>query len=275
LIEDVRAHEGLAPVIDLACIDDDAQGQRLSVIWSAEIDAKIIPPGRSALRESPKPDDPRVFAAYLHALRWGCVTSTDPTLFQSPLRAGIVPKSYQLEPLKKALALPRVNLFIADDVGLGKTIEAGLVLQELLLRQRIHRAVVACPASVLLQWRDELAQRFGLAFVVMDKAYVNARRRERGFGVNPWTTHRHFLISHALLRDEDYQVGLRDWLGDFCPGSLLILDEAHVAAPASESKYAIDTQITRAVRDIAKRFEHRLFLSATPHNGHSCAFRSS
>jgi hypothetical protein len=56
------------------------------------------------------------------------------------------------------------------------------------------------------------------------------------------------------------------------PGSLLILDEAHVAAPASESKYAIDSQTTRAVRDVARRFEHRLFLSATPHNGHSNSF---
>ena len=272
LVESVKSAEGKAPVVDLACIDDDAQGQRLSVIWPVEIDAKIVPPGRSALRAHAKPDDPKVFAAYLHALRWGCVTSTDPQLFQSPLRAGIVPKDYQLEPLRKALALPRVNLFIADDVGLGKTIEAGLVLQELLLRQRVHRVVVSCPASVLLQWRDELAQRFGLDFVVMDKGYINARRRERGFGVNPWTTHRQFIISHALLRDEDYQVGLRDWLGDFCAGSLLILDEAHVAAPASESKYAIDTQITRAVRNIARRFEHRLFLSATPHNGHSNSF---
>jgi SNF2 family DNA or RNA helicase len=128
------------------------------------------------------------------------------------LRAGIIPKSYQLEPLRKALALPRVNLFIADDVGVGKTIEAGLVLQELLLRQRVHRVVIAAPASVVLQWRDELGQRFGLSFAVLDKAYVNARRRERGFGVNLWTTHRQFLISHSLLRDEDYLVGLRDWL---------------------------------------------------------------
>ncbi|MFO0762566.1 MAG: DISARM system SNF2-like helicase DrmD [Byssovorax sp.] len=272
LVENVIAAPKTATVVSLACVDDDAQGQRLDVVWDAEVDARVIPPGVSAVRAGRAPDAPRTFAAYLHALRWGCVTSTDPTLFQAPLRAGIVPKSYQLEPLRKALALPRVNLFIADDVGLGKTIEAGLVLQELLLRQRVHRVVVAAPASVVLQWRDELSQRFGLNFVVLDKAYVNARRRERGFGVNPWTTHRTFLISHNLLRDEDYLVGLRDWLGRFCPNSLFILDEAHVAAPSSESKYVIDSQTTRAVRDVAKRFEHRLFLSATPHNGHSSSF---
>ncbi len=272
LVENVLSAPNKSSVVSLACVDDDAQGQRLDVIWEAEVDARVIPSGKTAIRPNPTPDDPRTFAAYLHALRWGCVTSTDPTLFQAPLRAGIVPKSYQLEPLRKALALPRVNLFIADDVGLGKTIEAGLVLQELLLRQRVQRVVIAAPASVVLQWRDELGQRFGLSFAVLDKAYVNARRRERGFGVNPWTTHRHFLISHNLFRDEDYLVGLRDWLGDFCPGSLLILDEAHVAAPSSESKYAIDSQTTRAVRDIARRFEHRLFLSATPHNGHSNSF---
>ncbi len=244
----------------------------MRVIWEAEVDAKIFPAEQSAIKAGASPDDPRKFAAYLHALRWGCVSSTDPTLFQAPMRAGIVPNAYQLEPLRKAMALPRVNLFIADDVGLGKTIEAGLVLQELLLRQRVERVVVVAPASVVLQWRDELGQRFGLSFAVMDKAYVNAQRRQRGFGVNPWTTHRHFLISHALLRDEDYLTGLRDWLDAFCPKSLLILDEAHVAAPASESKYAIDSQTTRAIRDVARRFEHRLFLSATPHNGHSNSF---
>jgi ERCC4-related helicase len=276
LVEDVQLPPGgtvaVSPVVSLACVEDDALGQKLSVLWDAEVDARVLPSGRSAIRSGAKPDEPSTFAAYLHALKWGCVTSTDPTLFQSPLRAGIVPKTYQLEPLRKALSLPRVNLFIADDVGLGKTIEAGLVLQELLLRQRVDRVVVACPASVLLQWRDELNQRFGLSFVVFDKAFVNARRRERGFGVNAWATHRFFIISHNLLRNEEYLGGLRDWLGAFSPGTLLILDEAHAAAPASESKYAIDSQTTHAVRDISHRFEHRLFLSATPHNGHSNSF---
>jgi Helicase conserved C-terminal domain/SNF2-related domain len=259
--------------LDLACVEDDAQGERLSVIWEAEPDARVLLDERTA-KPLRAPDPPERFAAYLHALRWSCVTSTDPTLFQAPLRAGIIPKTYQLEPLRKALCLPRVNLFIADDVGLGKTIEAGLILHELLLRQRIHRAVIAAPPAVALQWRDELRQRFGLDFTLYDRAFILECRKARGFGVNPWKTRAFFVVSHALLRDEDHLTGLRDALGDFASGSMLILDEAHVAAPASASRYAIDTQITRAVRDLAQRFEHRLFLSATPHNGHSNSFSS-
>src|SRR5262249_40173481 len=81
-----------------------------------------------------------------------------------------------------------------------------------------------------------------------------------------------FLVSQRLLIDEAYAAPLRDWLGDFRGGTLLILDEAHHAAPSSGQKYAIDSRITRAVRDIAPRFQHRLFLSATPHNGHSNSF---
>ncbi len=218
-------------------------------------------------------DPPARFAAYLHAQRWNCVTSTNPRLLQAPFRAGIRIDAYQLEPLRKALQLPRVNLFIADDVGLGKTVEAGLILRELLMRQKVRRVVVAAPPSVVLQWRDELDARFGLPFVILDRGYVLAKRRERGYGVNPWSTHAHFIISHALLRDEDYAAPLRDWLADASVGpALLILDEAHNAAPASSSKYAVDSKMTRVVREIAPRFDHRLFLSATPHNGHSNSF---
>jgi superfamily II DNA or RNA helicase len=93
-------------------------------------------------------------------------------------------------------------------------------------------------------------------------------RRERGFAVNPWRTGSRFLISNRLLVDGTYSAGLLDVLRDFRPGSLLILDEAHHAAPASGRKYAIDSQITKAIRELAPKFEHRLFLTATPHNGH-------
>lgn len=261
-------------LVRLSCLDDDAQGDELAVLWEREVDAAVA--GASGWTSVGKNgfDPTKLFSAYLHTLRWNGVTAADPRLMQAPFRAGIQVKAYQLEPLRKALRMPRVGLFIADDVGLGKTIEAGLIVRELLMRQRVRKIVVSCPASVVLQWRDELDRRFGLTFAVFDRDFVLARRRERGYGVNPFTTHSRFILSHSLLRDEAYLGPLRDWLGDFEPGSLLILDEAHNAAPASGAKYAIDSALTKAVRDIAPRFEHRLFLSATPHNGHSNSFSS-
>src|SRR5688500_5952874 len=78
-------------------------------------------------------------------------------------------------------------------------------------------------------------------------------------------------MSHRLLADETYAADLREALGGFRSRALLILDEAHYAAPAGGSRYAI-ASLTKAVRDVAERFEHRLFLSATPHNGHSNSF---
>ena len=242
------------------------------MLWEHELDARVLEDDgwRAVARKAF--DEPALFAAYLRTLSWNAVTATDPNLFQAPFRAGIRIDAWQLEPLWKALRLPRVNLFIADDVGLGKTIEAGLIARELLLRRRVDRIVVACPPAMLEQWRDEMEARFGLAFTILDRAHLTRVRRERGFAVNPWTTHARFLVSHRLLIDETWAAGLRDWLGDFAPRTLLILDEAHHAAPASGARYAIDSQTTRAVRDVAPRFEHRLFLSATPHNGHSNSF---
>ena len=274
LVEEVvrPSQVGEATLVGLSCLDDDAQGEPLSVLWEHELDACVLDDDGWAAVAEKGFDDPALFAAYLRTLSWNCVTATDPNLFQAPFRAGIRIDAYQLDPLRKALRLPRVNLFIADDVGLGKTIEAGLIARELLLRRRIDRIVVACPPSMLEQWHDEMEARFGLTFRILDRAYVARVRRERGFAVNPWTTHSRFLVSHRLLIDEAYAAGLRDWLGEFAPQSLLILDEAHNAAPSSGARYAIDSQTTRAVRDIAPRFEHRLFLSATPHNGHSNSF---
>ena len=263
---------GDSAVVELSCIDDDAQGQPLQVLWDREIDGETLTGEAWDAIAKRGFDRPKLFSAYLNTLKWNCVTATDPRLFQSPFRAGIRLDAYQLEPLRKALRLPRVNLFIADDVGLGKTIEAGLIARELLLRKKAREIVVCCPPSMLYQWKDELEARFGLTFEILDKDYMKRVRQDRGFAVNPWGTHSRFLVSHRLLIDEVYAGPLRDWLGDFKSGTLLILDEAHHAAPSSGQKYAIDSHITRAVRDLAPRFEHRLFLSATPHNGHSNSF---
>lgn len=273
LVEEITdIKPGQSTRVRLACAEEDAQGEALEVYWESELDRRILEEEGWADLATKGFDEPRQFAAYFHTLRWGCVTATDPNLFQSPFRAGIQLASYQMEPLRKALRLPRVNLFLADDTGLGKTIEAGLIARELLLRKKAKTLVVAAPPSVLEQWKAELEERFGLTFEILDRAYLLRMRRERGFGVNPWRTHSRFLISHNLLDDPTYADGLREWLGPFRPGSLLILDEAHHAAPSSGGRYGIESHLTKAVRDLARRFEHRLFLSATPHNGHSSSF---
>ncbi len=261
-----------SPLLTLACLDDDAPGKELEMLWDLELGAKVIEPRKEGLGVPTKLDPPAHFGAYLHALKWNSVSAADATRFQAPFRAGIKIMPHQLTPLMKALELPRANLFIADDVGLGKTIEAGLVAQELILRQQAGFVLVVCPAAVCLQWRDEMMRRFGLRFEVMSRAFLSTRRRERGFGINPWSTHNRFIVSYPLIRRPEYRDSLLAHLGYRAEKGLLILDEAHVAAPASASKYAVDSDTTRTVRDLAPKFDNRLFLSATPHNGHSNSF---
>jgi SNF2 family DNA or RNA helicase len=261
-------------LLDLACTDDDAQGERLCIAVGAEIDLRLVEDDLWRQIGSAGTDDPEVFAAHLRAVTWRSATAADRNLFQAPFRAGIRLDPYQLLPLAKALRLPRVNLLIADDVGLGKTVEAGLVLREMLLRRRVDYVVVSSPAAMTVQWQDELAQKFGLSFTIIDRDYLAAVRRNYGFSANPWAVGSRFIISHSLLADETYSDNLAGLFGNFRPRAMLILDEAHHAAPASGVAYATDSQFTRAVRGLAERFEHRLFLSATPHNGHSNSFSS-
>ena len=274
LVEQVTesADPRVSALVRLACADDDAQGQELEVFWNYELDRAILDDEPWANLGERGFDPPDYFTAFLNTLRWNCTTATDPSLFQAPFRAGIKIEAYQMEPLRKALRLPRVNLFIADDTGLGKTIEAGLIVRELLLRRKIRTIVVAAPPSVLEQWKAEMEERFGLIFQILDRQYLARIRRERGFGTNPWSTHSRFLVSHRLLADPTYAEPMRAWLGTMRPGSLLVLDEAHHAAPSHGGRYGIESKFTRAVRDLCERFEHRLFLSATPHNGHSNSF---
>jgi ERCC4-related helicase len=272
LVEEQTRDEGAIASLRLSCVDDDAQGEPALILWDTEIAAKSRDGELWQQIGDKGTDDASLFAAYLRTIRWNSSTAADRDLFQSPFRAGIRMDAYQLAPLRKALRLPRVNLLIADDVGLGKTVEAGLVLRELLLRKRIDFIVVLAPPSMTLQWQDELASKFGLAFEIIDRDMLANLRRSRGFGVNPWASGSRFILSHKLLGEEAYTAGLRDVLGTFQARTLLILDEAHHCAPSGGGRYAIESQFTKAVRDIADRFEHRLFLTATPHNGHGNSF---
>jgi hypothetical protein len=107
LVEDVvpPPEPGQQTLVRLSCLDDDSQGTPLEVLWEAEVDAYIVSGASWADVARRGFDPPKMFSAYLHTLRWNCVTSTNPRLFQAPYRAGIEIQAYQLEPLRKALLL--------------------------------------------------------------------------------------------------------------------------------------------------------------------------
>jgi len=271
-------------VVRLTSIDDDAHGEELEVVWEIEPGASI----EHAASELPDPrhgfDDAREFEAYLHAVTWGAISqfdldsATEAGRLQAPFRSGIHIQDYQLDPLVRALQMPRVSLLIADDVGLGKTIEAGLVAQELVLRHRARRILVVCPAGLQVQWREQMRDKFGLRFRILDSAAMAHLRRERGIHVNPWGHHPRLIVSMDYLKMTRpmhlFRRAVHRTDGRILPrwGDLLILDEAHNVAPAGTASWVKASDRTQAIREVVDHFEHKLFLTATPHNGNQVSF---
>ena len=136
------------------------------MVWELEVGHTVTPHRGCRSRSTPTASTtPTRSAAFVDAMRWGAVTSADADRYQAPFRSGVNVEAYQLEPLRRALQSSRTNLLLADDVGLGKTIEAGLVIQELLLRHRARTVVIVCPPSLALKWQDEMRDKFGLDFI--------------------------------------------------------------------------------------------------------------
>jgi hypothetical protein len=185
---------GSVQTLHLVSCEDDSQGEAIQLAFATELQTQVLDPNDWSPLLTKNFEGPQRLGAYLRSTEWRTATAADRKLFQAPFRAGIRLDSYQLLPLAKALELPRVNLLIADDVGLGKTVEAGLIVRELLLRRRIEMIVVAAPASMLLQWQDELAQKFGLDFTIVDREHLLDTRRTRGLSANPWSVGSRFIV---------------------------------------------------------------------------------
>lgn len=263
--------------VKLSSVEDDAFGEEIELFWELE-------PGATAQQRAatlPKPtgfDPPLVLTAFLNAVRWGAISQADDKALQSPFRSGIEIDDYQLDPVVRALTMPRVNLLIADDVGLGKTIEAGLVVQEMQLRHRARTVLIVCPSSLQIQWQEEMRDKFGLEFRIIDSEALGRLRRQRGIHVNPWRHFPRLITSIDFLKRERPLRLFREQLPPHGqtvyprPFDLLIVDEAHNVAPSGRGHYATDSQRTEAIRTLAPHFEHKLFLSATPHNGYRESF---
>ncbi|MBG0560775.1 DEAD/DEAH box helicase [Actinoplanes sp. NEAU-A11] len=282
-----EAVASLNHAITLQALDEDRLGEELTVVWELEVGHTVTPAqGLPTQINRDAFDDPNTLAGFVDAMRWGAVTSADDRRVQAPFHSGVTVEAYQLEPLRRALSSPRTNLLLADDVGLGKTIEAGLVVQELLLRHRARTAIVVCPPSLALKWQDEMRDKFGLEFTIINSDMMRDVRRRYGLHANPFQLFPRVIVSMAWLPSVRAQRMLRDVFAQAASTKtarryafdIMIVDEAHHVAPASPSAigggrgYAVDTQRTIAVRELAEKCEHRLFLSATPHNGHPESF---
>ncbi|MFJ2826416.1 DISARM system SNF2-like helicase DrmD [Streptomyces sp. NPDC087263] len=265
-------------LVTLNSVEDGRYNDTLSVIWEVEPGRRRLPAGSLPDVTAGSFDPPERLAAFLDAVRWSAVTSADVRTLQAPFRSGVAVEPYQLEPVSRAVAAPRVNLLLADDVGLGKTIEAGLVALELILRNRAHKIMIVCPAGLTVKWRDEMAEKFGLDFTIIDSERSAEVRRSHGSAANPFNIFPQCIVSLPWLRGPKAQ----RLLAEILPAEntdaatptkrifdLLILDEAHHVAPSAPKQlYPVDSQQTKLIRRLAPHFEHRLFLSATPHNGY-------
>jgi superfamily II DNA or RNA helicase len=190
--------------------------------------------------------------------------------FRSLGRIAVEPRPYQLVPLLMALKLDPVRLLIADDVGIGKTIEAALVARELLDRGEITRISVLCPPHLAEQWRDELAERFHIAAELVLPSTVRKLERGLRLGESVFDRHPFTIVSLDYIKSERH----RD---EFLRGApeLVIVDEAHTCADPGTVGRSSQHQRHRLLRDLARDPTRNLLLvTATPHSGNEHAFRS-
>lgn len=192
------------------------------------------------------------------------ITGEAAVVARNPGRLRLEP--YQLVPLTRALDLPRVRLLLADGVGLGKTIQAGLIASELIARRRAHRILIAAPSGPLLtQWRHEMRDRFAQSFTpITSAAELWDLRRAHPSGANPFDRVALCLTSLDFAKQDHVLEEL-----DRATWDLVIIDEAHHCAANAEPSHR-----RRLAEVLARRSDALLLLTATPHDGHDAHFAS-
>ena len=206
------------------------------------------------------------------AYRLSMLHGTAPLL--SLQRSRVVPKDYQLVPVVMALEMQnRVRMLIADDVGLGKTIEAGLIITELMARQLASRVLVVVPAALREQWREALAYFFHIQARIISTRHRREMERELPAGASPWEQYPVLItsIDYAKQPRVKNQILEQSW-------DVALFDEAHLASKphesgANQSATTARWELAQAIAT-SKRVRHLLLLTATPHNGYTDSFAS-
>ena len=229
---------------------------------------ETVEPASFPLPDPTRIGDHRSCRLLRNAVRLGFRSSAGP--FRSFARLGIEPRPYQLVPLLMALKLDPVRLLIADDVGIGKTIEACLIARELLDRGEIRRLAVLCPPQLAEQWQSELDSKFHIdAELVLPGTATRLERRCR-VGESLFDIYPFVVVSTDFIKSDRRS---DDFLRA-CP-EFVIVDEAHTCAWAGEGRTGRH-QRHRLVSGLAApgKGRHVILVTATPHSGNEQAFRS-
>ena len=242
------------------------KGKSASFVWDLEPSRKILDPIEIDLvpDESPGLMDTKLFLA--------ASFRATPTTSKQPLtlgKAAIDDLAFQHVPVQMALQQDRVRLLIADDVGLGKTLEAGLITSELILRGRANRILVVTTRSMLVQFQKEFWTRFSIPLARLDSAAIRRMRNNIPAHYNVFDQFDRSIVSiDTLKRDSQIRAAIESSYWD-----LVIIDEAHNAADRSKNS-GKTAQRAKLAQLLASRADSLLLLTATPHDGSQESFAS-
>ncbi|SDD26297.1 SNF2-related protein [Auraticoccus monumenti] len=239
----------------------DSQTQRFHAALETVEPGEMPIPGPDAI------GDHRQQEHILDAYRFSLLHGTAPILGLQRSRA--IPTDFQLVPLLMSLGQEQVRLLIADDVGTGKTVEAGLVLSELIARGRARRVLVVVPANLREQWREALDHFFHLDATPVAGHLMPALERQLLPGQTVWAAHDVVIASIDYVKTRTDLVLSHHW-------DVVLIDEAHLCArPHADGRGGNpDMERWLFAQKAAKAARHLLMLTATPHNGHTDSYAS-
>ena len=252
-----------------------------SLLWEREPHRKLLEPTALPDLHSGPPMAPIDYAAMTRACRWTARTPyidpdgsgpLDRLPVSSPFHGAVQVEDYQMVPLLKALEMP--YHFHWQMMLVGEDNRSRLNPYRINFEKKARRVLILTPASLQIQWKDELWTKFSLPFETVNRKTTDQLKRELGVDANPWRSHSRVITSYHYLKQADVLEQFRaasstDENAGQLPWDLIIVDEAHNVSPAP---YGKESDLCSMLRQLAPMFEHRIFLTATPHNGHTRSF---